>query len=216
MGLPVLILGESGSGKTYSIKNFDPEGVGVFAVEKGFLPFKKKFNVARNASYEMLNKVFQDPKLKTYIIDDSQYLLVNEMFDRSKDSGYQKFTDIALHFRNLIHFVNSRMPDDRIVYFLHHTETDGNTGKVKAKTVGKMLDNQLTVEGCFSIVLLAAVEGTEHYFITQSDGFTTAKSPEGLFDNTKIPNDLKAVDTAIREYYGMTDKESEDKGNESI
>ncbi len=216
MGLPVLILGESGSGKTYSIKNFAPDKVGVFEVEKGFLPFRKKFNVAKNATYSMLSKVFSDPKLKAYIIDDSQYLLVNEIFDRAKDTGYQKFTDIALHFRNLIHFVNTSMPDDCIVYFLHHSEIDGNTGRTKAKTVGKMLDNQLTVEGCFSIVLLAAVEGTEHYFITQSDGFTTAKSPEGLFDNTKIPNDLKAVDTAIREYYGMTDKESEDKGNESI
>ena len=151
-----------------------------------------------------------DPKLKTYIIDDSQYLLVNEMFDKAKDAGYGKFTDIALHFRNLIHFINHQLPDDVIVYFLHHTETDSNTGKIKAKTVGKMLDNQLTVEGCFNIVLLCSVEGTEHYFITQSDGYTTAKSPEGMFD-LRIPNDLKAVDTAIREYYGMTTKKKGDK-----
>ena len=151
-----------------------------------------------------------DPKLKAYIIDDSQYLLVNEMFDKAKDAGYGKFTDIALHFRNLIHFINHQLPDDVIVYFLHHTETDSNTGKIKAKTVGKMLDNQLTVEGCFNIVLLCSVEGTEHYFITQSDGYTTAKSPEDMFE-LRIPNDLKAVDTAIREYYGMIDNKKEDK-----
>lgn len=203
MGLPILILGETGSGKTYSIKNFDIDEVGIFSVEKPYLPFKKDFKVAKHATYETIMTCFKnDPKLKRYIIDDSQYLLVNEMFDKAKDAGYGKFTDIALHFRNLIHFINHQLPDDVIVYFLHHTETDSNTGKVKAKTVGKMLDNQLTVEGCFNIVLLCSVEASEHYFITQSDGYTTAKSPEDMFD-IRIPNDLKAVDTAIREYYGM-------------
>lgn len=208
MGLPVLVLGESGSGKTYAIREFDPKSVGVFAVEKSMLPFRKQFQVAKHATYDMIMKVFKNKKckLKTYIIDDSQYLLVNEMFDKAKDNGYGKFTDIALHFRNLIHYINHEMPDDVIVYFLHHTEQDSNTGRIKAKTVGKMLDNQLTVEGCFSIVLLTQVEGTEHFFITQSDGYTTAKSPEGMFD-IRIPNDLKAVDDAIREYYGLTGEE---------
>lgn len=203
MGLPVLILGETGSGKSYSIKNFNINEVGIFSIEKPYLPFKKDFKVAKHATYETIMTVFKnDPQKKAYIIDDSQYLLVNEMFDKAKDAGYGKFTDIALHFRNLIHFINHQLPDDLIVYFLHHTETDSNTGKIKAKTVGKMLDNQLTVEGCFNIVLLCSVEGTEHYFITQSDGYTTAKSPEDMFD-LRIPNDLKAVDTSIREYYGM-------------
>ena len=214
MGMPVLILGETGSGKTYSIKNFDPAEVGIFSVEKSFMPFRKDFQIKKDATYEDIMKVFKNnPQRKKYIIDDSQYLLVNEMFDRANDAGYGKFTDIALHFRNLIHFINHQLPDDLIVYFLHHTETDSNTGKTKAKTVGKMLDNQLTVEGCFNIVLLCTVEGTEHYFVTQSDGYTTAKSPEGMFD-LRIPNDLKAVDTAIREYYGMTTtpkKKKEDK-----
>lgn len=202
MGLPVLIMGETGSGKSYSIKNFDVDEVGIFSVEKPFLPFKKDFKVLKHATYSDIANVFKDPKLKRYIIDDSQYLLVNEMFDKAKDSGYGKFTDIALHFRNLIHYINHNLPDDVIVYFLHHTETDSNTGKIKAKTVGKMLDNQLTVEGCFTIALLTTVEGTEHFFITQSDGYTTAKSPEDMFE-LRIPNDLKAVDEAIRNYYSM-------------
>jgi hypothetical protein len=94
------------------------------------------------------------------------------------------------------------MPDDVIVYFLHHTEFDATSGRTKAKTVGKLLDNQLTVEGCFDVVLMTQIEGGEHYFITQSDGLSTCKSPEGLFE-AKIPNNLKAVDLAIREYYGM-------------
>ena len=203
MGLPVLVIGESGSGKSYSVKNFDPEEVGIFAVEKSLLPFKKSFKVAKNATYEIIMKCFKGgTNLKKYIIDDSQYLLVNELFDKAKDTGYGKFTDIAVHFRNLIHFINHQLPDDVIVYFLHHSETDED-GRAKVKTVGKMLDNALTVEGCFDIVLLASVENKEHFFITQSDGYTTAKSPEGMFDDLKIPNDLNYVDTKIREYYGL-------------
>lgn len=202
MGVPVLILGASGAGKTYAIKNFDTEEVGIFSVEKGRLPFKKAFKVAKNATYSTISKVLQDPKLKTYVIDDSQYLMVNEYFDKAKDTGYQKYTDIGLNFRNLIHYINHNLPDDVIVYFNHHTEVDTNTGATKAKTVGKMLDNYLTIEGCFDIVLNAVVEGSEHYFLTQSDGYNTAKSPEGMFE-LKIPNDLKAVDSAIREYWSL-------------
>lgn len=207
MGLPILIEGESGAGKTYSIKNLDADAVGIFAVEKSRLPFKKAFRVAKNANYGAIMKALQNPTLKTYIIDDSQYLMVNEFFDRAKDTGYQKYTDIGLNFRNLVHFINHNLPDDVHVYFLHHTETDSNTGKTKAKTVGKMLDNYLTLEGCFNIVLQAVAEGKEHYFITQSDGYNTAKSPEDMFD-VKIPNDLAMVDKTIREYYK---EESEEK-----
>jgi len=202
MGLGVLVVGDSGTGKTFSIKNFDPNEVGIFEVEKTQLPFQKKFKVAKRATYDMIMRALQEPKLKAYVIDDSQYLMANENFDRAKEIGYQKFTEMALHFRNLIHWVNYGLPDDVIVYFLHHTERDANTGISKAKTIGKMLDNQLTVEGCFNIVLQTEVENGQYYFITQSDGFTTAKSPEGMFE-LKIPNDLKAVDTRIREYWDL-------------
>lgn len=202
MGVPVLIMGESGSGKTYSIKNFDPAEVGIFSVEKNRLPFKKDgFKVVKNAGYSVIMKALTKPTLKRYVIDDSQYLLVNEFFDRAKESGYQKFTDLALNFRNLIHYISRELPDDVVVYFLHHTELDA-AGKVKAKTIGRMLDEKLTVEGCFDIVLLAQTEGTEHYFVTQSDGYTTAKSPENMFE-MKIPNDLAIVDAAIRDYWGL-------------
>ena len=204
MGMGVMIIGESGSGKSYSMRNLNPKEVGVFAVEKPRLPFPegKNFQIAKNATYNMIMKAFTAPKLKRYVIDDSQYLLVNEMFDRATETGYGKFTEMALHFRNLIHYVNHNMPDDVIVYFLHHPEIDTNTSKAKAKTIGKMLDEKLTVEGCFDIVLFCKIENGEHVFITQSDGTTTAKSPLGMFPD-RMPNDLKAVDVAIREYYGM-------------
>ena len=157
----------------------------------------------KHATYNDIGKIFKDPRLKRYVIDDSQYLLVNDLFDRAKETGYQKYTDMALSFRNLVHAVNHNLPDDVIVYFLHHTETDSNTGRIKAKTVGRMIDQYLTLEGCFDIVLLTSVESGQHYFITQSDGYTTAKSPEGMFPDLKIPNDLAAVDKAIREFWGL-------------
>ena len=137
-------------------------------------------------------------------------LMAFEMFDRAKEIGYNKFTDVALNFRGLVDFVIKDTPADTIVYFLHHTETT-DTGKIKAKTSGKMLDNQLTLEGLFSIVLLCKTDGQEHYFETQSDGYTTCKSPMGMFEN-RIDNDLKIVDATIREYYELNKKE--EKTNE--
>lgn len=200
MGIPVLVLGKSSSGKTYSIKGLKPDEVGIFSVEKGRLPFKGDYKVKARATYKDISSIFKDPKLKRYVIDDSQYLLVNELFDRAKEVGYQKYTDMAVSFRNLIHSVNYLLPDDVIVYFLHHTETDPNTGEVKAKTVGKMIDQYLTLEGCFDIVILAETDKDGHHFVTQSDGYTTAKSPDGMFPLT-IPNDLGVVDKAIRDYW---------------
>lgn len=203
MGIPALIMGETGSGKTYSIKGLDPNGVGILSVEKGRLPFRGDYKVIPKANYNIINRVFKDPKLKRYVIDDSQYLLVNDYFDRAKESGYGKFTDMALAFRNLIHDVNMKLPDDVVVYFLHHTEYDTNSGRTKAKTIGKMIDSYLTLEGCFDIVLMTTIENGEHFFITQSDGLNTCKSPEGMFTDLKIPNDLGLVDKAIREYWGL-------------
>ena len=203
MGVPVLIVGESGSGKTYSIKGLPPDETGIFSVEKGRLPFKGDFKVKKRATYKDISGIFKEPKLKRYVIDDSQFLMVNEMFDRAKEIGYQKFTDMAVSFRNLVHNVNYLLPDDVIVYFLHHTETDPNSGKIKAKTVGKMIDQYLTLEGCFDIVLLADVDSEGHHFITQTDGMSTAKSPVGMFPGVKIDNDLGLVDRCIREYWGL-------------
>lgn len=205
MGIPVLIMGESGSGKSASLRNFEPEDVGIFNVAGKPLPFKKALLKANISDYgKIMRGMAKSPK-KSFVIDDSQYLLCFEMFAHAKDTGYQKFTDMALNFYTLVKFVIDQLPPDKIVYFLHHTETTSE-GKVKAKTLGKMLDEKLTVEGLFSIVLLCRTDGTRHYFETQSDGFTTVKSPMDLFDR-EIDNDLKLVDTAIREYYEL-DKEN--------
>lgn len=201
MGIPVLILGESGSGKSASLRNFDPGEVGVFNVASKPLPFHRQLRVVNGATYSKILKGLSAPSLKTYVIDDSQYLLAFEFFDRAKETGYGKFTDIALNFRNLIQFVIAQTPNDCIVYFLHHTET-AETGRVKAKTIGRMLDEKLTVEGLFSIVLLCQAAKDRHYFVTQSDGYSTTKSPMDMFP-LEIDNDLKAVDTVIREYWSL-------------
>ena len=211
MGIPVLILGDSGSGKSTSLRSFDPSEVGVFNVASKPLPFRKQLPTINGANYATIVKGLSVPKLKTYVIDDSQYLLAFEFFDRAKETGYNKFTDIALNFRNLIHFVITQTPPDCIVYFLHHTETNAD-GTLKAKTIGKMLDEKLTVEGLFSIVLLCRAEKDRHYFITQSEGYSTAKSPMDMFPE-EIDNDLKLVDTTIREYWGLTPKK-EDNAHE--
>lgn len=208
MGIPVLILGDSGSGKSASLRNFDPNEIAILNVAGKPLPFRKKMRVANNADYSKVANTLGKAKFKAYVIDDSQYLMAFEMFNRAKETGYGKFTDIALNFRNLIQTVIQFTPPDVIVYFLHHTET-GENGKIKAKTIGKMLDEKLTVEGLFSIVLLCKTDGTRHWFETQSDGFTTAKSPMDMFEK-EIDNDLKMVDTTIREYWELTP--AEDKG----
>ncbi len=199
MGIPVLIIGASGSGKSTSMRNFEENEVGIFNVAGKPLPFRKKLPKKDSATYANILKGLSSPSKKTYIIDDSQYLMAFGMFDRAKETGYGKFTDIALDFKNLITFIINNTPPDVIVYFLHHTELD-EFGRTKAKTSGKMLDNQLTVEGLFSIVLLAQTDGTNYKFITQSDGATTAKSPMEMFER-EIDNDLKFVDTTIREYW---------------
>lgn len=205
MGIPVLILGESGSGKSSSLRNFEPEDVSIFNVAAKPLPFRKKLPMKATSDYGTIVQCIQQSRKKAFVIDDSQYLLCFESFAKAKETGYGKYTDMALNFYNLVQFVIYGTPPDVLVYFLHHTETDGNTGKVKAKTLGKMLDSQLTVEGLFSIVLLCVVDDKKHIFLTQSDGKTTAKSPMEMFP-AEIDNDLKAVDSAIREYYELNDK----------
>lgn len=208
MGIPVLILGESGSGKSCSLRNFEKDEIVIYNVAGKPLPFRKQFNKIDNANYQQIIGNMIKGNFKRYVIDDSQYLMAFEMFDKAKETGYNKFTDVALNFRNLIDFVIKKTSNDTIVYFLHHTETT-ETGKIKAKTSGKMLDNQLTLEGLFSIVLLCKTDGKEHYFETQSDGFTTCKSPMEMFE-PRIDNDLKKVDTTIREYYELNKNESEE------
>lgn len=203
MGLPVLILGESGSGKSTSLRNFNKDEFVIYNVAGKPLPFRGGTQLLRadNVSYNTIMQNMSKKKFRCYVIDDSQYLLAFELFGRVAEKTYDKFTEMAVHFYDLIQFVIRQMPPDCIVYFLHHT--DDIDGKVKAKTVGKMLNEKLTVEGLFSIVLMAKNLDGRYIFRTHSDGRDTVKTPMDMFGQDEIDNDLKAVDAAIRKYYNM-------------
>ena len=208
MGVPVLVLGASGSGKSTSMRNLGND-VGVFNIASKALPFRKKLKVINTNDYNKICRVLTENSLKKYVIDDSQYLMAFEQLARAKETGFQKYTDMGLHFANLVNTAINQTTHDTIVYFLHHVEKDEN-GFTKAKTVGKLIDNWITLEGLFPIVLLCWTDGKQHKFITQSDGFTTAKSPMDMF-STEIDNDLAFVDKTIREYYEFENNESEEK-----
>ena len=137
-----------------------------------------------------------------YVIDDAGLAMTFFLFNKVNETGYTKFTNMAKNYEDMLRHIQEETDPNVIVYVLQHIEKDEN-GIIKAKTLGKMLDQQLTVEGLFSIVLLAQTDGKRHYFVTQSDGTNPCKSPMEMFDEVEIDNDLKMVDDTIREYYGL-------------
>lgn len=141
-------------------------------------------------------------KQPSIIIDDATYLMTNEFMRTARISGYQKFTDMALNYYTLVRRA-AALPEDKIVYFIGHSETD-DKGNEKFKTVGKLLDEKVTLEGLYTIVLKTVVQDGHYFFATHNSGRDTVKSPLGMFEDDLIPNDLAAVDKIIREYYGMT------------
>ncbi len=202
MGLPVLILGFSGSGKSASMRNFGEDELALANVNGKYLPFRTQFKSVLNSdSSADIIRFIGSRTEKSIVIDDSQYIMANEFMRRAKESGFQKFTDIGKNFWNLVKAVEA-LPNDVIVYFLHHLET-GEDGRQKTKTIGKMLDEKINVEGMFTIVLKTVVADGNYLFATQTDGNDTCKSPMGLFDTMYIPNDLKMVDETIRTYYRL-------------
>ncbi len=201
MGVSVLILGHSGSGKSTSMRNFEEGEVGIFNVAGKPLPFRKRLAKLDRCQYNQIHGSLAANKLRAYVIDDSNYLMAFQNFRLAKQTGYGKFTDMAVNFEQLLEAANAT-DDDTIVYFMMHPDYD-ESGRMKPKTIGKMLDNQLNIEGMFPIVLLALRDDGGFHFATQSDGTTPVKAPMGMFDEALIDNDLKAVDTAIREYWGM-------------
>lgn len=213
MGVPVLILGESGSGKSASMRNFKPGDVGIINVSGKPLPFRNNLKTVNTDNYEDIVKTIIAAKAKALVIDDAQYLMANEFMRTAKVTGYQKFTDLALNFWKLIQVVINNLPPDKIVYFLAHVERDAN-GNEKMKTIGKLLDEKITIEGLFTIVLKTVVQDRHYQFATQTNGQDTVKTPMGMFDDLLIENDLKMVDSTIREYYGISESNKEEKANE--
>lgn len=201
MGILVMVLGKSGAGKSTSLRSFEPDEVGIFNVAGKPLPFRKRLPKADRCGYATIAKSLKANKLRAYVIDDSTYLMQFANFARSKETGYGKFTEMAYDFEQMLEAAMAT-DDDTVVYLLHHPDTD-ERGNVKPKTIGRMLDEKLCVEGLFPIVIGCEVQDGEHVFTVENDGFGVTKAPMGMFEAPTMDNDLKAVDAAIREYYGL-------------
>lgn len=209
MAIGVLILGESGTGKTYSAHNFKPDEVKILSVKKPILPFRGDYELVKTPTGDDIIRELKNTKKKRIIIDDFQYILGVQMMKRVAEKGWDKFNEIQQPYADVLEAIDY-LPDDVIVYINSHIQQD-DTGKKKIKTIGKALDNYLTVEGLFMIVLGTLVVDGKYYFTTQNNGQDTVKSPMGMFPSYAIDNDLKYIDEKIRNYYHigefLTDEE---------
>ena len=196
-----MIYGQSGTGKSTSLRNFADDEVAVINVSGKPLPFRSKLTTYDTDSYSKISSALSKIERKSIVIDDATYLMVNEFMRTAKVAGYQKYTDMAVNFNSLVAQA-SQLASDKIVYFLGHSDLKED-GTEHFKTIGKMLDNYVTVEGKFTIVLKTVVQDGKYYFSTHNSGQDTVKSPLGMFEDNYVDNDLKAVDTIIREYYGI-------------
>ena len=208
MAVIVAVMGESGTGKSTSLRNFQKGEASVINVSKKPLPFRNTLSVFKTDNYQEVQAMIKRAQAKSLVIDDAQYLMAFEYMHRAKEKGFEKFTDIGANFFNLTQTAVS-LPDDKIIYFLFHIERtkDGNE---KCKTIGQLLDEKITLEGLFTIVLKTVVllDGNnqrQFCFATVNNGSDTVKTPMGMFTDPLIPNDLKVVDAVIRDYYGMAE-----------
>lgn len=213
MGYPVLIIGESGTGKSTALRNLDPQPSLLVQAIKKPLPFRsanwklwdgEKGSIIVTDNWEKMTQIARKSAAQgkdRVIFDDYQYLLANEFMRRSDEKGYQKFTDIGRHAWEVI-MAAQNTPCETRFYFLMHSDVS-DTGMTKAKTIGKMLDDKITLEGMFTVVLRTQVIDGQYYFTTKNNGFDTVKSPLGLFEQDKIENDLDFVDKSICDYYGI-------------
>lgn len=214
----VLIIGESGTGKSTSIRTLDPKSTFLIQALNKPLPWK-----GSQAGYSAIAKDNPDGNLlqsdnsakilKTLdhisekmttitdvVIDDFQYIMANEYMRRAKEKGWEKFTDIGQNTWNLIYLGGQLARPDLNIFFLSHSQTD-DVGNTRCKTIGKMIDEKISLEGMFTIVLNTLVSDGNYLFSTQNNGRNTTKSPMGMFENPEIDNDLNAVSQKIREYY---------------
>ncbi len=213
MGLPVLVIGKSGSGKSASLRNFKSDEVGIINVLGKSLPFKNDFKYIISDDYTKIKTALLSAKVNTLVIDDAGYLLTN-MFMRehsTKGQGsavFDLYNKIGDKFWDLINFIQHQLPEERIVYLFMH-EDKNDFGDIKPKAIGRMLDEKVCIEGMFTIVLRAMIDNGKYVFRTTTNGFDVTKSPIGMFDNEFIDNDLKLVTDTIRKYYNMEEKLNE-------
>lgn len=214
MATPVIIIGRSGTGKSTSLRNFTKNEVGIINVLGKPLPFRNDLPSVSTTSYGQIHNIIKTSKVNAIVIDDAGYLITDMFMTRHSDTKdtYGLFNDLGDSFYKLIRFI-SQLPDsaDKIVYIMMHEDAD-DMGRYKVKTIGKLLDEKVTIEGMVSILLRSIYRDGQYLFQTNGDGIV--KTPPEMFDDEYIENDLKAVDSAIREYYNLapivpTDKKQE-------
>jgi len=218
MAVCVLVLGQSGTGKSRSIKTLDSKEVLVLQCTSKEMPFRlngkkvvdvshplKDKNGVTRPSEDLICAYASKWTGNTIVVDDFGYLMTNEFMARTFEKGYDKYNEMALKLFNVIKFCKEQLPKDKIVYFVMHEEVNDTTGYVKPKTLGKLLDDKVCVEGMFTIVLRCMMQDGKHIFKTNNSG--CAKSPEDMFESEDIENDLQVVNNAIREYYELDKKE---------
>lgn len=212
MGIPVLIIGKSGSGKSRSLKNCVGKDFGVIRVLNKPLPFRGKLpgNVCND--YGKIKNAIKDNRWpKSIVIDDAGYLITGQFMDGHNTTGkgnavFSLYNQLADDFYRLIRTIADEAPADRIVYVIMHEDTN-EFGDIKPKTIGKLLDEKVCLEGMFTIVL-RAVKGERYMFVTQSRDGAVSKSPDDMFESVEIDNDLLYVDNTIREYYGIENEKN--------
>ena len=215
MAIPVLIIGKSGCGKSTSLRNcVDNDGWNLINVLNKPLPFKGKIPQVETDDYTQVMQCLAGSKAHSIVVDDAGYLITNYFMRNHSSKGagnaiFSMYNTLADNFWNLVEFIK-KLPNDKIVYIIMHEDTD-DYGNVKPKTIGKLLDEKICLEGMFTIVLRCIQENGKHLFVTQAEGGAVSKSPMGMFEDLEISNDLAYVDKTIREYYGLDSKESEEK-----
>ena len=207
MATPVLIIGKSGSGKSTSMRNCQNDDFNLIRVLNKPLPFKGKVNGWFSDDYQQIMKLLIASKADSIVIDDAGYLITNHFMRGHSSAGkgngvFSLYNDIGDYFWNLLQFIVTKVPENKIVYIIMHEEKD-EAGEVKPKTIGKLLDEKVCIEGMFTIVLRCIEEGGKHLFVTQASQGAVSKSPIGMFEDLTIDNDLLLVDKKIREYYGL-------------
>lgn len=204
MSFGTLILGESGTGKSCSMRNLDPSKILLIQPFSKPLPFRSdawKGHVFTQSNPQKIVEWMRTSKADVIVIDDFQYLLMQMYMARRTEQSFLKFAEIGGAGYDIL-AESSKLAQNKRVYVMGHTQV-GDDGKTRIKTIGKMLDNVITPEGLFTTVLKTAVENGNYYFSTQNNGLDTVKSPMGMFDEPLIDNDLELVDRRICEYYGI-------------
>ena len=208
--IAVLLIGGSGSGKTTSFRNMPANETAIINVTNKPLPYRDKGQkVVSTRDYSQIMSAIKGTKKKAIIIDDSGYLMSFENFDKANVKGYDKFTTMAQNYYKLIESARD-LDNEKICYIVMHEELDED-GKLKPKAIGKMLNQQLCIEGLFTIVLRYKYENGQYLIQTKTDGSSVVKSPIDLFEDNEIPNDLYEVDKKIRNYYGFSQLEESEK-----